>query len=369
MSVSPQGHKFPLSVQDLSLSLRTLPFSLTLARGEALSLLAEDGTTLRRFCDILAGYVAPACGEILIDGVDVTSTDASRRAVSLISPRDPAFGHLTVRENIAFPLCVRGLTQGEREAGVARFLALLGLDGLASVRADRLTAEHNLRLRLARSLAYAPSVLVLDDIMNGLDLREESRIRQVLSRLHRALGLSLIYAARSREDSVWLGGRIALFDNHTLVQCAEASTLLERPTAPESARLFGEANLLSGRVLEIEDDVARIHLACGGVVEAMAEPDLAEDTLCTLCIRPDRMTPLFSTPIAGEDDMPPLMATIQSVLHTGDQMRLKLRLSDGGEIEMRRPLLQSMRMMTPGTALQLAWQASQAVAFPMKDAL
>lgn len=369
MSGSPQGQTFPLSVQNLSLSLQTLPFSLTLAKGEALSLLAEDGTTLRRFCDILAGYAAPACGEILIDGVNTSDRKDARRAISLISPRDPAFGHLTVRENIAFPLRVRGLSQGELDSGVSRFLALLGLDGLASAKADKLSAEHNLRLRLARSLAYAPSVLVLDDIMTELDLREESRIRQVLSKLHRALGLSLVYAAQNREDAVWLGGRIALFDNHTLVQCAVASTLLERPTAPESARLFGEANLLSGRVLEIEDDVARIRLACGGVIEAMAEPDLTEDTLCTVCIRPDRMTPLFSAPIAGDDDTPPLLATIQSVLHTGDQMRLKLRLSDGGEIEMRRPLLQSMRMMAPGTAIQLAWQASQAVAFPMKDAL
>lgn len=369
MSGSPQGNEFPLSIRNLSLSLPTHPFSFTLAKGEALSLLAEDGATLRRLCDVLAGSATPACGQILVEGADVTGKAPAARPVSLVSGREPSFGHLTVRENIAFPLRVRGVSPGEREAGVSHFLALLGLDALASSRADTLTAEQDLRVRLARSLAYAPSVLVLDGIMSGLDLREESRMRQMVSRLHRALGLSLVYAAKSREDAVWLGGKIALFADHALIQCAEASILLERPAGPESARLFGEANILSGRVLRIEDDVATVHLACGGVVEALADPDLQEDTLCTLCIRPDRMTPLFSAAMTDEDGIPPLMATIQSVLHTGEQMRLRLRLSDGAEIEMRRPLLQSTRAMVPGTALQLAWQASQAVAFPMKDAL
>ncbi|WP_084294631.1 ABC transporter ATP-binding protein [Asaia prunellae] len=305
----------------------------------------------------------------MLDDHDIASLLPERRPIALISSRDPVFGHLNVAENIAFPLRVRGNTAQEINATLAKVLALVGLDALSNDDASQLTPEQVLRVKLGRVLAYAPSVVIMDNIMEGLDLRAAAKTRQLISRLHRALGLTLIYAARNREDALWLGGRIAVFDGQTLLQCADAATLLERPSDPRGAALFGEANLLTGRVLRIDDDIARIHLACGGVVEAMADAALTEDALCTICIRPDRMTPLLGAPLAGDDEPPPLLATIQSILHTGEHIRFRLRLADGAEIEMRRPSLQSMRGMTQGTALQLAWQASQAVAFPMKDDL
>ncbi|MDL2170496.1 MULTISPECIES: ABC transporter ATP-binding protein [Asaia] len=369
MSGSSGDNRSPLSVHSLALTPGADGFSLNLVKGEAVSLLADPPGTLSLFCDILGGFVAPAAGRVTFAGLDASDTLPGQRPIVLVSRREPAFGHLGVAANIAFPLRVRGMAAHEIRASVSHFLALLGLDGFASARADTLPPEYDVRLRLARALACNPSVLVLDDVLSGLDLRAIGRTRQLIAKLHKALGLTLIYAADDREDAVWLGGRIALFDRETLVQCASASTLLDRPATPWVASLFAEANLLTGRVLSIEDDIATIHLACGGVVEALADADLEDDSLCVLCIRPDRMTPLFAASGGDEEGPAPLVATLQSVLHTGEQMRLRLRLSDGVEIEMRRPLIQSTRQMTPGATLQLAWQASQAVAFPMKDDL
>ncbi|WP_336944643.1 TOBE domain-containing protein [Asaia sp. HN010] len=369
MSASSRDRKFPLAIEALALSEAAAPFSLRLGQGEALSLLSEDAQSLSLFCDVLAGFASPTCGKIFIDGQDITSEPPEHRAIVLISPRDPVFGHLDVAANIALALRAKGAAAQLIDATVKKTLALVGLDAQIGHRADLLTPEQAARLKLARALAGAPSVLVLDGLLNELDLRAASKTRDLVTRLQRALGLTLIHAASSREDALWLGGRIALLDRHALIQCADAATLMERPSDARSASLFGEANLLTGRVLEIEDDVARIHLACGGVVEAMADAELAVDALCILCIRPDRMTPLFAALTASDDETPPLVATIQSVLHTGEHIRFRLRLADGGEIEMRRPLLQPMRGVTQGALLQLAWQASQAVAFPMKDDL
>ncbi|RUT24860.1 ABC transporter ATP-binding protein [Asaia sp. W19] len=369
MAISTQGGKPLLLLDNLCLFYGSEAFTLSVTEGEALSLMGEEPGVLSRLCDILAGFDKPVGGRILLAGQDMTTCLPERRPIVLVSPRDPVFGHLGVSENIGFPLRVQGARPDTLHARIARVMALTGLEALATTRADRLTPEQALRLKLARALAYAPAILVLDDVLSGLDMRSAAKARQLLSTLQRALGLSMIYAARGREDALWLGGRIALFDRETLIQCADAATLLERPSDPRSAGLFGEANLLTGRVLAIEEDIARVHLACGGVVEAMADEALEEDSLCTLCVRPDRMTPLFGTTVAGDDDTPPLVASIQSVLHAGDQIRLRLRLADGAEIDMRRPLLQSMRAIKPGATLQLAWQASQAVAFPMKDDL
>ncbi|NVN05746.1 ABC transporter ATP-binding protein [Asaia spathodeae] len=369
MSASSRDRKFPLVIEALALKKAAEPFSMRLGQGEALSLLSNDPQGLSLFCDVLAGFAIPEGGSIFLDGQDVTSVPPEQRGIVLVSPRDPVFGHLDVADNIALALRAKGAAAQLVDTTVRKMLALVGLDAQSDQRADLLTPEQTVRLKLARALAGAPSVLVLDGLLSELDLRAAGKTRDLVARLQRALGLTLVHAAHSREDALWLGGRIALFDRHALVQCADAATLMERPSDARSASLFGEANLLTGRVLEIEDDIARIHLACGGVVEAMADAELAEDALCILCIRPDRMTPLFGAPMAGDDEPAPLMASIQSVLHTGEHIRFRLRLADGGEIEMRRPLLQSMRGVTQGASLQLAWQASQAVAFPMKDDL
>ncbi|NIE79524.1 ABC transporter ATP-binding protein [Asaia sp. As-1742] len=369
MSGSSREHQPPLSIHALSMTAGAPGFSLELGRGEAISLLSETTDQLGLFCDVLSGFAAPASGCVMINGEPILEEPPERRDIALVSAREPVFGHMDVADNIAFSLRVRGMPLHEMNAIVSNRLALLGLDAFSSTRADSLSPEYDLRLRLARALAFNPSVLVLDDILSGLDLRAIIRTRQLITKLHRALGLTLLYTANSREDAVWLGGRIALFDKLTLVQCANASILLDRPATPWVASLFAEANLLVGRTLTIEDDVATVHLASGGIVEALADADLEEDSLCVLCIRPDRITPLFSTSVLDDDGPQPLVATLQSVLNTGEQMRLRLRLSDGVEIEMRRPLLQSGRHLAPGTPMQLAWQASQAVAFPMKDDL
>ncbi|GAB6853371.1 ABC transporter ATP-binding protein [Asaia astilbis] len=369
MTATSRDRKSILSLEALSLTKGAPPFSLKVQEGEALCLLAEDSVSLSHLCDMLAGFEKPAQGCILLNDHEIMSLRPEDRPIGLVSARDPVFGHLDVAANIALPLRARGASLETIHATISKILALVGLDAVIALRADQLNPEQNLRLRLARVLAYAPSIVLLDGILLGLDLRAASKTRQLITKLHRALGLTLIYVAQSREDALWLGGRIALFDRQTLIQCADASTLLERPGDARSASLFGEANLLTGRVLEIEDDIARIHLACGGVVEALADADLNEDSLCTLCIRPDRMTPLFGASATGDDEPAALRATIQSVLHTGEHIRLRLRLADGTEIEMRRPLLQSMRTISQGTSLQLAWQASQAVAFPMQDDL
>ncbi|WP_122050553.1 ABC transporter ATP-binding protein [Asaia bogorensis] len=369
MSGSSRGHQPLLSIQSLSMAAGAPGFSLDVRRGEAISLLGDLPERLSLFCDILGGFAQPASGKITLNSREISHAPPEQRDIALVSGREPVFSHLDVAGNIAFPLRVRGIPLHEIKAVVSNRLALLGLDAFASTRANHLPPEYDLRLRLARALACSPAILVMDDILSGLDFQAAGRTRQLITKLHKALGLTLLYTAKSREDAVWLGGRIALFDRQTLVQCDNASVLLDRPASPWVASLFAEANLLTGRTLSVEDDIATVHLACGGVVEALADADLEEDSLCVVCIRPDRMTPLFSS-VTGDDDGPqPLVASLQSVLHTGEQMRLRLRLSDGVEIEMRRPLIQSTRHLTPGTAMQLAWQASQAVAFPMKDDL
>ncbi|WP_367160504.1 ABC transporter ATP-binding protein [Kozakia baliensis] len=369
MSASQRRPIPRLSLREIKLTNHSSALRLDVASGERLVFFGDAPAELSRLCDVIAGFVAPASGEILLDGRDITSLSPVQRPIGLLSDRDPLFEHLTVRGNIAFPLQARKETAANLAARTNRVLALLGLDAAAEKRVAELTPEQAFRTRLGRLIAYAPSVILLDDPLIGLDAAATRRSDALLATLARALELTIIYATPRRDEALRVGSRIAVFSGAELLQCADAMTLLDRPEDERVAVLFGEANALPGRVLKLDDDVARIRLAAGGVVEAMADPELKEDTLCDVCIRPDRIAPLFGMSLAGEEDDPPLMATLQDLTHLGDHVRMRLRLEDGTEIELRRPPMQNLRGVVPGVKVQLAWQAGQAVAFPLRDAL
>jgi len=366
---APNSRPPILTLNGLRFGLHTPPTDLTLHQGETLALFGDDPHALSTLLDTIAGHAPPLGGTIHRQGQDITTFPPEHRRIGTISARDPLFPHLDVTGNIAFAARASGQDRDTTAAATRRALALLGLDAIAQARTRSLTPEQAFRVSLARQIVHAPHILLLDDPFarfNSAPARKSARA--LLNTIAQALSLSLIHATHDREEALRTGGDIAVFAGETLLQRAPAATLLDRPADDRVATLFGDANALRGRVLELEDDIARIRLASGGFAEALAMPGLEADMLCTLCIRPDRIAPLFSTHTASTQDEEdaPLTATLQTITHLGDHVRLTLRLPDGEEIEIRRPPLQAQIRARPGATAQLAWQAGHAMAFPMR---
>ncbi|MBB2203239.1 ABC transporter ATP-binding protein [Gluconacetobacter tumulisoli] len=353
-------------------------FSVQVAAGTCLALLGNRAADLSCLLDTLAGHLPAVAGGIVVDGQDVTARPPGRRGMGLFSARDPLFAHLTVRQNLAFPLAARGMPRPQAAARVREIMALLGLDGQASRRPRDLDPEQAWRVRLGRLLAFAPPVLLLDDPFAALEPEGRRAMQTLLARLARAQGLTILLATRDREDALLLGDRIGFLSGGTLLQTGTAAELFDRPACDRVATGFGDANSLTGRVEWVEDDQARVRLASGAVMEAMAADGLEADALCTLCVRPDRIATLFPAgfsagPFHGRDaadggdgDVP---ATLVAVHHMGDHVRLRLRLPDGQEVLVRRPPIQTLAGLSPGRRALLAWQPAHAVAFPFRGEL
>ncbi|MBB2166321.1 ABC transporter ATP-binding protein [Gluconacetobacter sp. 1b LMG 1731] len=346
----------------------TPALSFSIAPGGCLALLGDRAVDLSRVLDTLAGHLPCVAGEVLLDGRDVAALPAGHRGMGLFSARDPLFAHLTVRRNLAFPLEARGMARPAIVARVDAVLALLGLDGCASRRPRALDPQDEWRARLGRLLVFAPSVLLLDDPFAGLARGDRLAMRRLLARVARAQGLTLLLATGDREDVLLLGDAIGVLSGRALLQVGNAAELFDRPACDRVATGFGDANALTGRVAWVEDDLASVHLASGARVEAMAGPGLADDMLCTLCVRPDRIATLFPTGRAaadddGEDTLPAVLAGLH---HMGDHIRLRFRLEDGQEVLVRRPPAQSLTGLVPGRTARLAWQPAHAVAFPFR---
>lgn len=365
-STRPSRPKPVLEVVGLRAAIDAPPVDLSLKPGATLTLFGNQPAALSRLLDVLAGFLPSLGGTITVSGENVTSRPPAERRMRIVSPRDPLFPHLDLRDNIAFSL--RASRQGRTEARAAagRMISLLGLDGIAGLRPAELSPEQSLRVRLARALVTSPDVLLLDDPLHTLDPHAARRIPILLGTLSRALNLSVIQSVSRREDALRSGGEIAVFHDNRLLQCADAARLYDRPDCVEVATLFGETNTLPGQVLDIGDDVARVHLACGGIVDAMAAENLAEGQECLVCVRPDRISPFFGAQGLGMDEEgeTPVRGVLTDSTHLGDHIRMRVRCAEGTEIELRRPPLQAQKIPAPGTAVQLAWPATHATAFP-----
>ncbi|MBS1089486.1 ABC transporter ATP-binding protein [Gluconobacter wancherniae] len=359
-----------MTLDGVRAGINYLPVDLTIIKGTTVTAFGNSSDALSRLLDTIAGFYPLLGGRILIGSEDVSTLRAGKRGIALVSTRDPLFDHLDVRENIGFSRRAAGRDRSEIRAETGRMIALLGLDGLDGRKPEALTSEQKLRVSLARALMTAPAVLLLDDPLSHLDAHSAQKISNLLATLSRALDLTIFHAVSRREDALRPGGPVAVFQNAVLLQCADAARLYEHPASPEVAIAFGEANALTGQVLEISDDVARVHLACGGVAEAVATENLKEGDECLVCIRPDRVAPFFGTQSLGmDDDLPPLQGTLAHSLHFGDHIRMRVRFADGTEIELRRPPLQARQIPKTGAPVQIAWPAAHATAFPLRTDL
>ena len=356
-----------LDVVGLRAAIDAPPIDLSLQPGATLTLFGTQPAALSRLLDVLAGFLPHLGGTIAVSGEDVTSRPPAKRRMRIVSPRDPLFPHLDLRNNIALGLRANGKGRQDAQAAAGRMISLLGLDGIADRRPTELDAEQSLRVKLARALIASPDVLLLDDPLHTLDPHAARRIPILLGTLSRALNLSIIHAVSRREDTLRSGGAIAVFQDNVLLQCADAARLYDRPACVEVATLFGETNTLTGQVLDIGDDVAHIHLACGGIVDAMVSEDLSEGQECLVCVRPDRISPFFGPQSLGMDDDGdiPVRGVLTDSTHLGDHIRIRVRCAEGTEIELRRPPLQAQKIPASGTPVQLAWPAAHATAFPL----
>lgn len=341
------------------------PVSFSLATGRCLALFGDVSDLGGLLLDVVAGHSRQTGGLILLDGRDVARLPPEARGIGLVSARNPLFPHLDVSRNIGFPLHARGMMAGECDRRIRDTLALLGLDAVAGRRPVALGQADRVRTMIARALVFGPSVLLLDMPFADVCPVERIALQRTLRRLTRARGLTVLVTTADRDEALLLGDEIGVLELGKLHQVGTAAALLDRPADPVVARRIGDANLLVGQVVRVDDEVALVRLASGAEMEAELGEVLEVGMPCVLCVRPDRIATAFlSRPEPGAT-VDAVTATLLDAIHFGDHLRLRFRLADGGEMLVRRPPSASMAELRPDRTALLAWQAHQARVFAM----
>lgn len=221
---------------------------LDIAEGEFLTLLGPSGcgktTTLR----IVAGFLSPDRGRVLLDGKDITKVPTQSRKLGMVFQDYALFPHLTVAENVRFALRSRGMSRADQERRVKELLALIRLPTVADRHPAALSGGQQQRVAIARALAHTPAVLLMDEPLGALDLKLREAMQNELHSIQRQLGITTIYVTHDQEEALSLSHRIALMRGGRIEQLDTPKEIYSKPKTPFAAFFLGKINFLQGHV-------------------------------------------------------------------------------------------------------------------------
>jgi len=295
---------------------------LAILEGEFLSLLGPSGCGKTTTLNLVAGFVEPTAGRILIDGEDVTGVPAHRRGLGVVFQSYALFPHLSVFENVAFGLRERRAPAAEIERRVGEALALVRLDRLGRQKPAELSGGMQQRVALARALVYRPRVLLLDEPLAALDKKLREEMRDELRAIQRSVGITTVFVTHDQAEALGLSDRIAVMSGGRIEQLGTPRDVYERPATRFVADFIGASTILRGRAVG-RDLVA---LSPELTIKVSAAGALAAGHDVELAIRPERVQ-LTAAPGAGTT-----AARIEGLVYQGALTEVTARLGDGQQV-------------------------------------
>ena len=322
------------------------PTDLTVNPGEFLTLLGPSGSGKTTLLNLAAGYLEPTSGSVFIGERDVTRVPARRRNVGMVFQNYALFPHMTVANNVAYGLKVRGLPKAEVERRVAAALALVQLEGYGGRSIQQLSGGQQQRVALARALVIEPDVLLMDEPLGALDRQLRKIVQLELRRLHEAHRRTTVYVTHDQEEALVLSDRVAVMRDGRVVQIGTAAELYGRPADAFVAGFIGESNLLPAKVTAIMGHTAEAEVpALGRRITSAALPGLAVGGAARVLIRPEQLQ--------LDPDGEALEAMVDEVVYLGELIALTLVLPDGTRLWLRRF---ADREIPRGARVRVGWQ-------------
>jgi putative spermidine/putrescine transport system ATP-binding protein len=228
--------------------------SLDVPRGQFLTLLGPSGSGKTTLLMIIAGFVEPTAGDVLVDGARITPLPPERRNFGMVFQGYALFPHLSVFDNVAFPLKVRRVPRADATERIRGALDLVQLTRLADRYPRQLSGGQQQRVALARALVFTPDVLLLDEPLSALDKKLRAELQWELKQIHQRVGTTFIYVTHDQEEALSMSDQIAIIRDGRIVQAGHPRRLYERPATRFVADFLGKSNFISGRIVALEGD-------------------------------------------------------------------------------------------------------------------
>jgi putative spermidine/putrescine transport system ATP-binding protein len=325
--------------------------SLDVARGEFLTLLGPSGSGKTTCLMMLAGFETVTQGEIVLDGRPINNVPPYKRDIGVVFQNYALFPHMTVGENLAFPVEVRKLPKSEIERRIGRALDMVQLEGFRHRRPGQLSGGQQQRVAVARALVFEPKLVLMDEPLGALDKQLREQMQYEIRHIHERTGVTVVYVTHDQSEALTMSNRIAVLNHGRIQQLASPQDLYERPENTFVAQFIGESNRLLGTVREVNGHTCTVEVE-GGAVHALAVNVDGAGSRSTLSLRPERVL-IDPSP----HTCPNLFeARVEELIYHGDHTRLRVRACGSEDFVIKVPNAAGHVRLEVGAVIRVGWR-------------
>ena len=334
---------------------------LDIAEGEFITMLGPSGSGKTTCLMMLAGFETPTHGEIYLDGNAISSIPPHKRGIGMVFQNYALFPHMTVYENLAFPLRVRKIPKDEADKKIDKALSMVSLQGFAQRMPGQLSGGQQQRVAVARSLVFDPQLVLMDEPLGALDKNLRESMQYEIKHIHESIGVTVVYVTHDQGEALTMSNRIAVFNDGKVQQLSSPDKLYEEPVNSFVAEFIGENNRFSGQVTDVSKDKCKVKLDDGS--EILANPitvkSNGEKTIVSL--RPERA--LINTKDKMENNF---KGKIEEIIYHGDHTRVRLNLLGNKDFILKVPNSSANMDIKLGNQINVSWNSFDARALDPK---
>ena len=325
--------------------------NLNIERGEFLTMLGPSGSGKTTCLMMLAGFEPATHGEIYLNQTPINNVPPHKRGIGMVFQNYALFPHMTVAENLAFPLEVRKLSKSEIAERTKRALGMVQLDEFGHRRPGQLSGGQQQRVAVARALVFDPEIVLMDEPLGALDKQLREQMQYEIKHIHESLGVTVVYVTHDQSEALTMSNRIAVFNEGIIQQLARPDDLYERPENAFVAQFIGENNMIHGKVKEINGNACRVALDSGGDVLGLKVNVNGAGERSTLSLRPERVE------VNPPDGKYPNVfeGKVEELIYLGDHIRTRASVCGSNDFIVKVPNATGHAHLKEGEIVKFGW--------------
>ena len=327
--------------------------NLDIPKGEFVTMLGPSGSGKTTCLMMLAGFEPATHGEIFLDNRPINMVPPHKRGIGMVFQNYALFPHMTIAENLAFPLQVRGMNKAEQQERVQKILDLVELPQMGGRRPAQLSGGQQQRIAVARALVFEPDLVLMDEPLGALDKQLREQMQYEIKHIHENLGVTVVYVTHDQTEALTMSDRVAVFNDGVIQQLSSPESLYEDPQNSFVAQFIGENNKLNGTVDKITKGICAVTLSDGTKVKAQKVNVGAAGERTTLSLRPERIELL---PTGKMDNI--VTGTIEELIYLGDHIRVRMNVAGNDEFIVKVRNHGQKRDLKEGQKVKIGWAAA-----------
>jgi len=334
--------------------------NLDVPKGEFLTMLGPSGSGKTTVLMMLAGFETPTSGEIYLDGNPISSIPPNKRGIGMVFQNYALFPHMTVKENLAFPLEVRKLPKNEVEEKVSNALSMVELQDFGTRMPLQLSGGQQQRVALARSLVFEPRLVLMDEPLGALDKNLREQMQYEIKHIHEKIGITVVYVTHDQSEALTMSNRIAVFNDGKIQQISSPDVLYEKPDSSFVAQFIGENNQLKGKVKSVNGENCIITTESGDDIHALKINVNNSGDTSLVSLRPERVAINSSEKFENNFD-----AKVKELIYLGDHIRSRVEVCGNDQFIVKIPNSYKGANLKEGATVKLSWKASDSRALDL----